>query len=142
MREILFKAKLKLNGEWITGWYAQGFIGDINEHGQIIPETLCQYTGILDKNGNKIFEGDIIMFPDTESEYVHNGIGMQKVAEFQVPALAEVVFKDGAFGLNIEDSEVFDKGFNPLYEVISYMGTKNIEVTDNIYDIGLTLSVE
>ena len=68
MREILFKAKRIDNGEWVEGYYAYFD----NEHSIIYPKcngmwiqiidisTLCQYTGLTDKNGCKIWENDII----------------------------------------------------------------------------------
>ena len=74
-REILFKAKRIDNGEWVEGYPLQHetywvmFKKGIGIGERIDENTLCQYTGLCDKNGNKIFEGDIISIPfeeDTE----------------------------------------------------------------------------
>lgn len=73
MREILFKAKRVDNGTWVEGllWkkkYNDGnriFIScfpdkDDNEEVYVVcPETVSQFTGLYDKHGNRIFEGDI-----------------------------------------------------------------------------------
>ena len=72
MRESLFKGKRKDNGEWVEGGYFQEPYTDsvfiivwnstglgYNEFIEIIPETLCQYTGCTDKNGKMIWENDI-----------------------------------------------------------------------------------
>ena len=73
MREILFKAKRIDNGEWVEGYYLKRYdlLGNeehlifhadsytVWEYAEIDPETLCEFTGRCDKNGNKIWENDI-----------------------------------------------------------------------------------
>lgn len=74
MREILFKGKRKDDGKWVEGYYAKkyGLLGKRHlilyvdnyvrwECVEIVPETLCQFTGLCDKNGNRIWENDILM---------------------------------------------------------------------------------
>lgn len=61
MREILFRGKRISGGEWISGFLVdEKHIGDWVEAEPIYPETVGQFTGLTDKNGKKIFEGDII----------------------------------------------------------------------------------
>jgi uncharacterized phage protein (TIGR01671 family) len=73
MREILFRGKRIYEDEWVEGSLicfadgcffvcVQGENMDFMDKFGVIPETVGQYTGLLDKDGKKVFEGDIISF--------------------------------------------------------------------------------
>jgi YopX protein. len=72
MRDILFRGKRIDNGNWVEGclikrkYYVETtyYIGFIEMTSltkvEVIPETVCQYVGITDKNSKKIFENDVV----------------------------------------------------------------------------------
>ena len=152
MREILFRAKRTDNGEWIEGYYAkqsnhacfahelkyQHFIfkdvcldfnlGGLQEF-EIIPETVGQYTGLTDKNGKKIFEGDILR--GFEYPFCSNING-----EFNY--FAEIVWFDdssafGTYTFKNPKSNVRDISEGNT-DYLEYFNADKWEVIGNIYD--------
>lgn len=114
-REILFKAKRKDNGEWVEGGSLITFLDNgeksffmpqfnekcICEHDEMTddilsfsdcrfykvdPETICRYTGLTDKNDNKIWENDIV------TEDWRNEKGIVRFGEFEAQVLKNIGF--------------------------------------------------
>lgn len=85
MREILFKAKRKNNGKWVDGYYQKRYdlLGNeeylifhadsytVWEYAEVDPETLCQFTGLCDKNGKRIWENDVVWLVCDRKEHIY-----------------------------------------------------------------------
>ena len=131
MREILFRGKCnevgKYNGQWIEGFYGEDdgkpIIARSTDHGLIgyfcEPDSIGQYTGLTDKNGRKIFEGDIIHL-----EYSQVFFGGVYFGEYT----AEVSYKEGCFitdGINNGDE---------IETPLSGFDNDELEIIGNIHD--------
>lgn len=137
MREILFRGKRVDNGEWVEGlpFFEENrcyiiedlFICDEYQctgavNSSVIPETVGQFTGLTDKNGKKIFEGDIVR---CKYANVPKNEHIQKVVFEGCKFMAE--FSEGGCY-----SELYD-GSTPLtFKRTAYMN--EIEVIGNIHD--------
>lgn len=134
IREILFRGKRADDGKWIEGLLAycnfnhgiEKAIYVATELGSITPykikqETVGQYTGLKDKNGKKIFEGDIVCtrFPK-ECEHAGN-----------ICSIGDIQFRDGIFG--IEWTQWKNDTFWGLRRIDEDFH-KEIEIIGNIYD--------
>ena len=96
MRQIKFRGKRVDNGEWVYGYALNGRYGDLERNDwyigfgvgsecvEVDPATVSQFTGLLDKNGKEIYEGDVCKRPSS------NGTKEQMV-------IGSVVFNKGSF---------------------------------------------
>lgn len=110
-REILFRGKCvsdsKYAGEWVTGGYVapdadckkrnEGLIveyfgGNTTITYHVDPDTVGQFTGLVDKNGVKIFEGDMVKHP-----YIDPIFGDLVETKDGDGVISQVVFHDGSF---------------------------------------------
>lgn len=133
MREILFRGKREDDGEWVygmpcatelSGIYAiQTLAGGIFD---VIPESVGEFTGLSDKYGERIFEGDILLIKTTldsinpltrDDEYIAKGV---------------VVFNEGHFELKGDGLVLFTYwGTQVLFKAAHF---KEYEVIGNIHD--------
>ena len=123
MREILFRGKRIYDGKWVEGVafphdnhgavtiFRQNQSDGALEGFKVIPETVGQYTGLTDKNGNKIFEGDIVSTGNSD-DYLG-------VVEWE---------KDNA-GLAVSFDGLFEK-----FEEINFVDKVKLEVIGTIHD--------
>lgn len=125
-REILFKGKRVDNGQWVEGLpiYLTEYAKDFNEidgiqcnktrdNFDIHPETVCQFTGLTDKNGKKIFDGDKLECSDIYNDE---------------PYTTTVRFEDGGFLVDA-------KGCDYNITCIGFLDDEiELEIIGNIHD--------
>ena len=139
MENIEFKAKMVDGGVWVYGYYCElagrkyiipeySQFRDIhdadleNSFTEIIIETVCQWTGLLDKQGVKIFEDDIFQYRKHDGYLLPDFTG-------------EVLFRMGCFGY-VATSENMGEAFRSFSEIdeLKKDFLNHIEVIGNVHD--------
>ena len=144
-REILFRGKCvsdsKYAGEWVTGGYVplsdgitpnnEGLImrflgGDTTITYHVDPDTVGQFTGLLDKHGKQVFEGDIVRKRDLTFGLKFDGVVVynSKIGCFRIHSENNGV----SMRMGFEASDVFNDGKCTVPVKYDY------EVIGNIYD--------
>lgn len=133
MREILFRGKRLGDGKWIEGNYWE-FCGNNNIMApgtcigsRVDPSTVGQFTGLLDKNGKRIFDGDVVKYtfdmPDNPNA-TENG---KKVI------IGRVFFSDWRASFSVTAGRNCSSSLNN--DLFKYVRNGNrVEVTGNIHD--------
>jgi uncharacterized phage protein (TIGR01671 family) len=115
----LFRGKRKDSGDWAIGYYSKKLYPErhfitywtCNETVEVIPETVGQSTGLEDKNGKEIFEGDIIRVKDKMENTLND---------------CKVIFESGSYkAVPLEDGDL---------AYIMFFASQNGEIIGNIHE--------
>ena len=156
MREIKFRGKRIDNGEWVYGYIVKvaspcglGWVmhipakdpDDNHRVVQVNPSTVGQYTGLKDKNGTEIFEGDAVCYRAFAS-YDYRGI--VRFGEYEQDGSGDEYAQSKCIGFFIERTawipqewqDLEDEAFClPEYEkTISLLEVEELEIIGNIHD--------
>ncbi len=129
MREILFRGKRVDNGKWVEGWLKpflnKGYIGEDSrlciQNGtrsynifEVIPETVGQYTGRIDANGKKIFEGDIVQHEQDGERHIEIAVLDPNILPVGY-TYRWLLYSNEVIGNVFDDTELIPKEIIPIY---------------------------
>lgn len=149
MREILFRGKRVDNHEWVEGYYCN-CIRDMNGEKtypaiqqtddnslyfrEVIPETVCQFTGLTDKNGRKIFEGDILQCNNNPIDLVKAVYGEFGVIDVETETVVDNVIGWHYEVIPTDELSKVEPFCLPMPLTEYYINRCTMVVIGNIYD--------
>ena len=141
MRTIKFKAKRIDNGEWLEGYYRgssyedKAFIYRIKRPPlafEVDPNTVCQFTGLFDKSGKEIYEGDVLRSDDFPFSFINE---QKTCRDLRFGSIVWDEVRGKYFMLCRTNKKLnVDKYFEGVHLDINQLGCSNFEVVGSIHD--------
>ena len=156
MREILFRGKRVDNGEWVEGYYAaEPYTKNTYNYGYILENekdlfakkawlvdsrTVGQFTGLTNKNGTKVFEGDIVAIPPNMSR--KSTLGVVKFGDYKTPPYGVDKTNRGFYIRWYYENEAIEEMLRR--DIVFWFNYSHVDISiiGNIYDNPELLEVE